>query len=122
MPRTPLTHTAKTELFGTLDALQQTGRAHARKARWRHCPGCRLLVIHGPDATLMATLADADPTPLDADDQLACKLAHRPMYLLRRSGDRMELDYVDEWATPGTANRPVLPQHLCGAPRYTNTL
>lgn len=116
------TRAEQVELAGTLDALQATGLAHRRKASWRHCPTCGLLVIHGTDANTLAETVDADPTPLAEADELACKLAGRGLYLLRSTTDRMELAYVDEWATPGTANRPVLPAHLCGAPRFPGTL
>ena len=106
--------TAARERWGMLDALLAQGRQFTRKASVTRCPTCRAQVLTGADALMAATSVTVDPTPLDPESELACKLAGRGLYTVRRVDDRLELDYRDEWGTPGHATRPVVPAHLCG--------
>jgi len=101
------------ELRGLLDYLEKSGRKHSRKAHYENCPTCGVLVVAGWDADLCAAWALVDPTPLSAEDEALCKLAARGLYTLRNTGQRIEINDLDPWATPGKTDRPVFPAHVC---------
>lgn len=102
--------------------VQQTIREQrgGRKAVYRLCGSCLVPVLEGMDADRCAWTVRVDPTPLTPLEEVLCVLADRPTYTLR-IGERMILDYRDEYGVGKPSAQLVVPGHLCGA-RFGSTL
>lgn len=88
-----------------------------RNAIFTRCPRCQDITITGLDANILAQHATADPTPLDATQELACALTNRPTYTAQLRGTTLTIWYREIHIekppnTPGTW--PVIPAHRCG--------
>lgn len=109
-------HVERTERKGMIDALFSSGRMFTRNASRHRCPTCRAQVLSAVDGDLCASSVTVDPTPLDPEAELACKLSGRLTYRLRIRGGRAQIDDRDPvWTGPAPADATILPEHRCGA-------
>lgn len=88
----------------------------------RRCPKCQAIILTALDHPVAcALLVDVDPTPLNAQLELACTLLARDTYRAWPAPGkpgRFELQHRDQWSirTPPGEDVTVLPLHVCGRP------
>lgn len=115
-------HVQRSEHKGMIDSLFATGRMFTRNASRHRCPSCRANVLSAVDGDLCASSVTVDPTPLDPQSELACKLSGRLTYRLRIREGRAQLDDRDPvWTGPAPDGATILPEHRCGA-RFPGTI
>lgn len=115
-------HVERAERKGMIEGLFATGRMFTRNASRHRCPSCRAIVLSAVDGDLCASSVTVDPTPLDPQSELACKLAGRLTYRLRIREGRAQLDDRDPvWTGPAPEGATIVPEHRCGA-RFPGTI
>lgn len=78
------------------------------------CPRCRALILVALDSPVAGIPVRLDPVPLDAEQELAARLAGRATYDLTGRA-RVEVAYRDEYAIT-RRDWPVLATHTCPGP------
>ena len=67
----------------------------------------------GLDADRCAGVATVDADELDVVAELVALMAGRETYTLAKDGDRLVLDFRDQWRISGDRLGPVFATHLC---------
>jgi hypothetical protein len=87
-----------------------------RAARWRRCPKCDRITLHGMDADMAAGMATVDPTPLTRQQEIWCAIHGRQTYSLRIDPDRkIEINDRPRYSLGLECRNPVVPEHQCGS-------
>lgn len=93
-----------------------------RSVRAKPCARCGAWCLAGLDADRCAFEAHADPTRLNADEELACLIIGRHTFEMRSTGEnKYKLNRRDRWRIAGHPPDSktiiaVLPEHVCGYP------
>ena len=89
--------------------------AAGRAAKFHYCRRCSAIVLSGLDDDWMASMATADPTPIDRTAETGCIIIGRKTYAAWRTATGYDLTHRDPHYldTPRTAH--LLPAHRCGA-------
>lgn len=102
-------------------ALIRTGdhddpRRATRAARAHHCHQCGAPIVAGLDADAAATVATADLTPLNTQQELAALLTARRTYNVFNDGGNIVLELRTQFETRNgiPQTRTVIPSHKCG--------
>lgn len=99
------------------EMLEQERAPIARRAIFRYCERCQQITVVGLDGDVAAFKVTADPTPLNARQELACHLAGRRTWSLTVRNRSLELDVREPANARPAGHEPfhVVPKHQCGA-------
>lgn len=102
------------DLPGWLRKELETRTGGFRHASWNRCPRCRAIILEGLDDDIAAFTVQADPTPINIDQENICHTIGRHTYTAT-IGKNIELNHRTTYAAGRPSRHPIVPAHRCGA-------